>query len=101
MANKGEWSEVYAFFKLLADGRLYCGDGHLNRYDEKYYPILEIFRNDAPDRNAYQVHSAKKSILVAGETIHIEIPQERFSSRGCKIFLKRLRRLEAENTKTL
>ena len=53
MANKGEWSEVYAFFKLLADGRLYCGDGHLNRYDERYYPILEIFRNDAPDRNAY------------------------------------------------
>ena len=47
MANKGEWSEVYAFFKLLADGRLYCGDGHLNRYDEKYYPILEIFRPDA------------------------------------------------------
>ena len=28
--NKGEWSELYAFFKLLADGRLYCGDGHLN-----------------------------------------------------------------------
>lgn len=78
MANKGEWSEVYAFFKLLADGRLYCGDGNLNRYDEKYYPILEIFRNDAPNRNAYEVHSAKKSILVAGETIHIEIPQERF-----------------------
>lgn len=78
MANKGEWSEVYAFFKLLADGRLYCGDGHLNRYDERYYPILEIFRNDAPDRNAYKVHAAKKTILVAGETIHIEIPQKRF-----------------------
>lgn len=41
--NKGEWSELYAFFKLLADGRLYCGDGHLNRYDDRYYPILEIF----------------------------------------------------------
>ena len=78
MANKGEWSEVYAFFKLLADGKLYCGDGHLNRYDEKYYPILEIFRNDAPGRNTYEVHAAKSSILVAGETIHIEIPQDRF-----------------------
>ena len=78
MANIGEWSEVYAFFKLLADGRLYCGDGHLNRYDDKYYPILEIFRNDAPNRNAYEVKAAKKAILVAGETIHIEIPQETF-----------------------
>jgi hypothetical protein len=78
MANIGEWSEVYAFFKLLADGRLYCGDGYLNRYDDKYYPILEIFRNDAPDRNAYKIHAAKKAILVAGDTINIEIPQERF-----------------------
>lgn len=34
--NKGEWSELYTFFKLLADGRLYCGDGQLNRYDDKF-----------------------------------------------------------------
>lgn len=85
MANKGEWSEIYAFFKLLADGRLYCGDGHLNRYDEKYYPVLEIFRNDAPDRNAYEVHAAKNSILVAGKTIHIEIPQNRFRIEAVKL----------------
>lgn len=85
MANKGEWSEVYAFFKLLSDGRLYCGDGHLNRYDEKYYPILEMFRNDAPNRNSYKVHAAKRTILVAGETIHIEIPQERFGMEAVNL----------------
>lgn len=100
MANKGEWSEVYAFFKLLADGRLYCGDGHLNRYDEKYYPILEIFRNDAPDRNAYEVHSAKKSILVAGNTIHIEIPQERFRIEAANLLesIKKIEGGEYEDT---
>lgn len=100
MANKGEWSEVYAFFKLLADGRLYCGDGHLNRYDDKYYPILEIFRNDAPDRNAYIIHSAKKSILVAGETIHIEIPQERFRVEAANLLetIKKIGGGEHEDT---
>lgn len=100
MANKGEWSEVYAFFKLLADGRLYCGDGHLNRYDEKYYPILEIFRNDAPDRNAYKVQAAKNSILVAGETINIEIPQERFRIEAANLLetIKRVGAGEHEET---
>ena len=44
--NKGEWSELYAFLKLLGEGKLYCGDGALNRYDDKCYPILKIFRND-------------------------------------------------------
>lgn len=82
MANKGEWSEVYAFFKLLADGKLYCGDGHLNRYDERFYPILEVFRNDAPNRNAYVVNSIKNAILVRGEKIEIEIPQSKFGEKA-------------------
>lgn len=101
MANKGEWSEVYAFFKLLADGRLYCGDGHLNRYDDKYYPILEIFRNDAPDRNAYEVRAAKKAIFVAGETIHVEIPQERFRKEAANL-LEAIKKIgDGEYTETL
>ena len=53
--NRGEWSELYVFFKLLADGRLYCGDGDLNRYDDKYYPVLEVFRDDSAQRCVYKV----------------------------------------------
>ena len=82
MANKGEWSEVYAFFKLLSEGRLYSADGHLNLMYDKFTPILEIFRNDAPDRNGYKVQAAKKMILAAGEQIHLEIPQETFKKEA-------------------
>lgn len=83
--NKGEWSELYAFFKLLADGRLYCGDGQLNRYDDRFYPILEIFRDDSPNRNSYKIQAAKNNILVAGETISLEIPQERFRQEALEL----------------
>ena len=86
--NKGEWSELYAFFKLLADGRLYCGDGELNRYDDKFYPILEVFRDDSPTRNTYKVQAAKNNILVAGETVTIEIPQERFKEEAITLLGK-------------
>lgn len=91
--NKGEWSELYAFFKLLADGRLYCGDGHLNRYDDKYYPILEIFRSDSIDRNSYKVQAGKNNILVAGRTVNIEISQERFREEAEEL-LARIKVLE-------
>ena len=37
-ANKGEWSELYAFFKLLAQGKLYSGDGQLKIIPDKFYP---------------------------------------------------------------
>ena len=45
-ANKGEWSEIYTMFKLLADGRLYDGDESYNKKPNSYYPILQILREE-------------------------------------------------------
>ena len=39
-ANKGEWSEVYALFKLLSEGKLYAGDKDLNKIPNLIYPII-------------------------------------------------------------
>lgn len=91
--NKGEWSELYTFFKLLADGKLYSGDGKLNRYDEKWFPILEIFRDDSPNRNTYKINAAKNNILIAGNNIEIEMPQSRFDEEARKLltFIQNLR----------
>jgi len=44
--NKGEWSEVYTFLKLLGDGRLYGADGELNKKDNIFYDIMKIIRNE-------------------------------------------------------
>lgn len=91
--NKGEWSELYTFLKLLADGRLYCGDGRLNRYDDRFYPILEVFRNDAPDRISYKVQAAKNNILVSGQMVQFEVPQERFRTEATRLlnYIKSIR----------
>lgn len=84
MANKGEWSEIYAFFKLLADGCLYSADGHLNVMYDKYTPILEIFRDDSPNRNCYKVLATKK-ILAVGERINLEFSQETFKEEAKRL----------------
>ncbi|MDR3205717.1 MAG: HpaII family restriction endonuclease [Candidatus Methanoplasma sp.] len=39
--NKGEWSEVYALLRMLADGRVYEADGNGEKTD-KFYSILCI-----------------------------------------------------------
>lgn len=44
--NKGEWSEIYTFFKLLADGKLYGADGNLNKKEDIFYDIIKIIRNE-------------------------------------------------------
>ncbi len=95
--NKGEWSELYTFLKLLGDGRLYCGDGKLNRYDDKFYPILEVFRTDASDRISYKIQAAKNNILVSGEKIELEVSQERFRTESIRLleYIKKIRGSES------
>ncbi len=45
--NKGEWSEIYTFIKLLSEGRLYAADENLERISEQmYFPILKIRREE-------------------------------------------------------
>ena len=31
--NKGEWSELYALFRLLGEGKVHAGDADLNKLD--------------------------------------------------------------------
>lgn len=47
MGNKGEWSEVYALFKVISDGHLYPGDSSLNRIPKLTLPVLKIFRDES------------------------------------------------------
>lgn len=46
--NKGEWSEIYVLFKLLADGKIYAADSELNVLDDIYFPIIKIIREEIP-----------------------------------------------------
>jgi hypothetical protein len=44
--NKGEWSEIYAFLRLLADGKLFAADERLNRVEDMFFPIMKIVREE-------------------------------------------------------
>lgn len=45
-ANKGEWSELYAFIKLLRDGKVYAADENVNKIDNIYFPIIKLIREE-------------------------------------------------------
>lgn len=54
--NKGEWSEVYVFLKLLADGRLNAADANLNAIPNVYYPIIKILRQENTISREYSIN---------------------------------------------
>ena len=44
--NKGEWSEIYVFLRLLEVGKLYAADADLNKMDDVFYNIINIVRTE-------------------------------------------------------
>ncbi len=44
--NKGEWSELYSFIKLLKEGKIYTADENANRIVSQYLPIIKLIRNE-------------------------------------------------------
>ncbi len=63
--NKGEWSEFYAFVKLLSVGKLYAADEKVNRIPNMYFPILKILRTEEPDcGKEYVIHSKDGAVEV-------------------------------------
>lgn len=61
-ANKGEWSELYVFLKLLADGKLYAADANLDRIPGVFYPIISILRHDSVGDREYRRNSLVRVI---------------------------------------
>ena len=53
--NKGEWSEIYTLFKLLAEKKLFIGDENQQRIEDLYYPIVQILRYEENNKTTFTV----------------------------------------------
>ncbi len=62
--NKGEWSEIYVLFKLLGEKEVHAGDGHLNKIECLFYPIIKILRNE---KNGHFEYSVNGDIIIVSE----------------------------------
>jgi hypothetical protein len=45
--NKGEWSEVYALLKLLAEKQIFGADKNLEKIPENLFKVQRISRQDS------------------------------------------------------
>ncbi len=82
--NKGEWSEVYTFLKLLADGRLYAADSNLNQIPSIYYPILKILREEPAEQLTFSRESTIEIIDQFGNKI-LTLPIEDFKNKSLEL----------------
>lgn len=86
--NVGEWSEIYALFKLLSDGNLTPGDENIEKLKDVFYPIVKILRTESNGTFQYTI---KDDIIISSENVEImRIPISVFRDKTT-LLLERLK----------
>lgn len=62
--NKGEWSEIYAFLRLLEVKKLYAADAELNKKDYMFYNIINIIRTEPIGTLEFRINRAFDTVSV-------------------------------------
>lgn len=78
--NKGEWSEIYALFKLLGDKQLFLGNKDIEKLEGLVYPIIKILRSESKGNFEYSIQD--ELILISGNEEVLKIPIEEFKTKA-------------------
>ncbi len=71
--NKGEWSEIYVFLRLLAVGKLFAADENLNKMDSVFYDVLKIFREEDRCTLEFVYNKAENTVSVVNTSRAVPI----------------------------
>lgn len=83
--NKGEWSELYAFVKLLKEGRIYAADQNANKINDQFLPIIKIIREE--DKNhPIDYHTGDIIRLYQDGSLIAEFAPDEFSENIVTLF---------------
>ena len=83
--NKGEWSELYVFMKLLSEGRVYAANEKVEKIASVYYPILKIMREEEKGK-LIEYNIKDKDIVIEYQSKHImTVPKSEFEDNANKL----------------
>jgi hypothetical protein len=84
--NKGEWSEIYALFKLLGDKELHPGNSEIKKLENLVYPILKILRTEVNGNFEYSIED--DIVIISGNEELLRIPISEFQERAKYLLAK-------------
>lgn len=85
--NRGEWSELYAFIRLLKDGNIFAADEYVNRIESIYFPILKLIRADKENQDVDYLTGKPIRIYKNGNLLE-EISSEEVEKNANILFSK-------------
>ena len=92
--NKGEWSELYVFLKLLGDGALYAADADLNKKEDLCYPLIEILRKENKQIKHYVEGDIIIKVIDDTGKVLLKLPKTEFK-RKAKVLLETIQKSDS------
>ncbi len=65
--NKGEWSEFYAFIKILTDGKVFTANKDLEVLKDNFHLVLKIIREEADGIKSYDISKNDGKVLICDQ----------------------------------
>ena len=88
-ANKGEWSEFYAFLKILSDKKLFAADKNLDILPEKFFIFQKVFRDEKGQKPKIFDLKEEEILIFDNEgKLLKKVPTAHISEKTLKIFDK-------------
>ena len=87
--NKGEWSEIYAFLRLLEIKKLYAADSQLNKKDDMFYNIINIIRTEPVGKLEFRINRTEDTITVfntSDSTELLTLPCSEFKNAADRLY---------------
>ena len=87
--NKGEWSEIYVFLRLLGLGKLYAADANLNKIDDVFYNIINIVRNERAGILEFRINRSENCISVVNtdkKQVIAQMPVDEFKKKADELY---------------
>lgn len=84
--NKGEWSEIYALFKLLGDMKVFTGDENLNKMEDLFYPVLKILREERGKSYEYDIEDRNVVFMTENGAEFMRLPVTEFAEQAKELF---------------
>lgn len=92
--NNGEWAEVYIFFKVMADRKLYTADAEFNPIKDVYLDVLSVIREEVKGEVYKYKTGEHVTILLNNEPVGLVSVEDFIEYKNL------LWKLLEENTKT-
>ncbi len=93
-ATKREWGELYAFFRLLADGHVYAGTPDVKVNGSQCFPVAMVQREEHDGTRRYVVE--KNHVRILGAKVDKRIPREDFDM-AANMILEGMRNTPGDN----